>query len=104
MSTRESDIALEAPASSRCLGLIGGLGVGAGIHYYRELALAHERAAQPMHLAAQELIDNNKLDGLVLAGTDLSLIFPGPDTPFPSVDCAHAHIDAIMAELQKRQA
>lgn len=27
---------------SRCLGLVGGLGVGAAIHYYRELAKAHE--------------------------------------------------------------
>jgi len=32
------------------IGLIGGLGVGAGIHYYRELAAAHDVARQPLRL------------------------------------------------------
>src|SRR6266513_1372819 len=34
----------------RCLGLIGGLGVGAAIHYYRELAKAHEARGSEMWL------------------------------------------------------
>ena len=33
------------------IGLLGGLGVGAAIHYYRELAAAHDDAQQPMRLA-----------------------------------------------------
>jgi len=37
--------------SQQTFGLIGGLGVGAAIHYYRELARAHDAAVQPMHLA-----------------------------------------------------
>jgi len=32
------------------LGLLGGLGVGAAIHYYRELAAAHDDARDPMNL------------------------------------------------------
>jgi aspartate racemase len=32
------------------IGLLGGLGVGAAIHYYRELAEAHQRAGRTMHL------------------------------------------------------
>ena len=32
------------------IGLVGGLGVGAAIHYYRELAAAHDDARQPMKL------------------------------------------------------
>jgi len=32
------------------LGLLGGLGVGAAIHYYRELAAAHDRRARSMNL------------------------------------------------------
>ena len=32
------------------IGLLGGLGVGAAIHYYRELAAAHDDARRPMHL------------------------------------------------------
>ena len=32
------------------IGLLGGLGVGAAIHYYRELAAQHDDYAQPMNL------------------------------------------------------
>jgi aspartate racemase len=32
------------------IGLLGGLGVGAAIHYYRELASAHDRLGRTMHL------------------------------------------------------
>ena len=34
-----------------CFGLVGGLGVGAAIHYYRELAKAHDKLRVPMNLA-----------------------------------------------------
>ncbi|HEV3196773.1 MAG TPA: hypothetical protein VGZ73_02675, partial [Bryobacteraceae bacterium] len=37
--------------SEKCFGLIGGLGVGAAIHYYRELAKAHDKLHLPMNLA-----------------------------------------------------
>lgn len=33
------------------IGLLGGLGVGAAIHYYRELAAAHDDVRRPMQLA-----------------------------------------------------
>lgn len=33
------------------IGLVGGLGVGAAIHYYRELAAAHDRINQPLELS-----------------------------------------------------
>jgi aspartate racemase len=33
------------------IGLIGGLGVGAAIHYYRELAVEHERRGRPLALS-----------------------------------------------------
>jgi len=36
--------------ASQCFGLIGGLGVGAAIHYYRELAKAHDASHIPMKL------------------------------------------------------
>jgi aspartate racemase len=32
------------------IGLVGGLGIGAGIHYYRELATAHEARSLPLEL------------------------------------------------------
>jgi len=36
--------------ASRCLGLIGGLGVGATVQYYQALAKAHEQRQKPLHL------------------------------------------------------
>ena len=35
-------------------------------------------------------------EAIVLAGTDLALIFDEHNTPFPHLDCARAHIQAIM--------
>jgi aspartate racemase len=40
-----SDVALD-----KCIGLIGGLGVGAGIHYYQELAKAHTARGRALNL------------------------------------------------------
>lgn len=42
------------------------------------------------------------VDAIVLAGTDLSLIFDETNTDFPHVDCAKAHIQAIVRELAER--
>jgi aspartate racemase len=39
------------------------------------------------------------VDAIVLAGTDLSLIFNETNTDFPHVDCAGVHIRAIMRSL-----
>ena len=40
------------------------------------------------------------VDAVVLAGTDLSLIFDETNTDFPHVDSAKVHIDAIVRELR----
>ena len=39
------------------------------------------------------------VDAIVLAGTDLSLIFDESNTEFPNVDCAKVHIQAILREM-----
>jgi aspartate racemase len=39
------------------------------------------------------------LDAIVLAGTDLSLIFDETNTPFPSIDCAALHIEVILRKV-----
>lgn len=41
---------LDAMKTSLCLGLVGGLGVGATIYYYKELAKAHEAQGQTLDL------------------------------------------------------
>jgi aspartate racemase len=56
--------------------------------YYRALrALAHR------------LIDREKLDAIILAGTDLAFIFNPENTDFPYVDGARVHVNAIMSAL-----
>jgi aspartate racemase len=37
-------------AGSPCLGLIGGIGVGATVHYYQALARVHAQRQRPLHL------------------------------------------------------
>ena len=44
------------------------------------------------------------VDAVVLAGTDLSVIFDESNTPFPHVDCAKVHIEAIVRELHRTPA
>jgi aspartate racemase len=39
------------------------------------------------------------VDAIVLAGTDLSLVFDESNTEFPNVDCAKVHIQAILREM-----
>ena len=42
------------------------------------------------------LIRREKLDGIVLAGTDLAFVFNPTNTDFPHVDGARVHLEAIM--------
>ena len=69
---------------------------------YLEMANAgrgrREQYEQLRSLAFQ-LIERDRLDGIILAGTDLSLIFNESNTDFPHVDGARVHLDAIMREL-----
>jgi len=51
----------------RCIGLIGGLGVGATVHYYQELAKAHAARGRVLNLAMVHANVNHSL-ALVQAG------------------------------------
>lgn len=48
---------------------------------------------------ARRLCDGAGVDAVLLAGTDLSLVFDRSNTEFPNVDCAEVHIQAIMRGL-----
>jgi aspartate racemase len=48
---------------------------------------------------AQNLQQRDHVEAIVLAGTDLNLVFDETNAGFPAVDCAAAHIDAIMREM-----
>lgn len=43
----------------------------------------------------------DRVEAIVLAGTDLNLVFNESNAGFPAVDCAAAHIEAIVAEMAK---
>jgi aspartate racemase len=56
----------------------------------------------------QQLIDladtlraRDGVEAVVLAGTDLALLFNEHNTPFAHLDCARAHIQAIMRAVQE---
>jgi aspartate racemase len=62
-----------------------------------------ERASQQdyekLRGLAHTLIDRERLDAIILAGTDLSFVFDPESTDFPHLDGARVHIDAIMRRL-----
>jgi aspartate racemase len=48
---------------------------------------------------AHRLVERERLDAILLAGTDLSFVFDPGNTDFPHLDGARAHIDAIMKQI-----
>jgi aspartate racemase len=48
---------------------------------------------------AHTLVQRDRLDAIILAGTDLSLLFNQSNTDFPHIDSARVHLDEIMRQL-----
>lgn len=48
---------------------------------------------------ARTFQERDGAQAIVLAGTELSLIFDADSAGFPAIDCARVHVDAIMARL-----
>lgn len=69
---------------------------------YREYAVygkgGDEERAEFTRIA-QRLCERERLDAIVLAGTDLSAMFESYEPEFPYVDASNIHIDAIMHAL-----
>ena len=66
---------------------------------YLELATAgHTSAAGVTALRdiARTICRRDRIDAVVLAGTDLNLIFDEASAGFPAFDCASAHVNAIL--------
>jgi aspartate racemase len=69
-------------------------------------AIARARQGTPEQVSslrelAKTLIARDLLDAVVLAGTDLSLVFNETNTDFPAIDCARIHVDAIVRALEQ---
>jgi aspartate racemase len=53
---------------------------------------------------ADTLCRRDGVEAVVLAGTDLNVVFSEANAGFPAVDCAAAHIDAIMERMEEQAA
>jgi aspartate racemase len=64
-----------------------------------EEARASDEDFNVLRTLAHTLIERERLDGIVLAGTDLAFVFNPGNTDFPHVDGARVHVEAIMQEI-----
>jgi len=67
--------------------------------------MAHSGASTPERrerfvALADTLQKRDGVEAVVLAGTDFAVMFDASNTPFPHVDCARAHINAILAAAE----
>lgn len=63
----------------------------------QEKASEEDRAS--LRTLAHTLLDRERLDAILLAGTDLSFVFNPENTDFPHLDGARTHIDTIIQKL-----
>jgi aspartate racemase len=64
-----------------------------------EQAHASDEDYNALRSLAHTLIEREKLDAIIFAGTDLAFVFNPENTDFPYVDGARVHLKAIMSEL-----
>ena len=62
-------------------------------------AQASKADFERLRAIAHRLIERERLDGIILAGTDLAFVFNPNNTDFPHLDGARVHIEAIMRAL-----
>jgi aspartate racemase len=64
-----------------------------------ETASGAEQQHRELTALAHAVLDRDRVDAIVLAGTDLTLVFNETNTDFPYLDCAGLHLRAIEARL-----
>ena len=64
-----------------------------------EKASASKEDFDTLRTLAHTLIQRERLDGIVLAGTDLAFVFNPANTDFPYLDGARVHVEAIMQKI-----
>jgi aspartate racemase len=73
---------------------------------YLELATAGRTSSagvKALRDIARAIHGRDRVDAVVLAGTDLNLIFDEASAGFPAFDCASAHIEAILDRATPRR-
>jgi aspartate racemase len=58
-----------------------------------------EEQYQGLRRIAHAIIERERVEAIILAGTELSLIFNEANMDFPHIDGARLHLDAIMRQL-----
>jgi aspartate racemase len=58
-----------------------------------------EAQASVLRGIANVLRERDGVEAIVLAGTELALVFNEDNTDFPAIDCARVHIDGIVREI-----
>jgi aspartate/glutamate racemase len=69
---------------------------------YVELAATGEPSAEKhekLTSLAHRLLTRDAVDAILLAGTDLTLLFNESNTDFPHVDCEALHIREILQQV-----
>ena len=64
-----------------------------------EQASASQEDFNTLRTLAHKLIKRERLDGIVLAGTDLAFVFNPGNADFPHLDGARVHMEAIMRKI-----
>ena len=64
-----------------------------------QAAKASEAQRKDMLALAHSIVNRDRVDAIILAGTDLALLFNPANTDFPCIDCAGLHLQAILKEL-----
>jgi aspartate racemase len=70
---------------------------------YVELAATGKSSSekhQQLTALAKTLVTRDAADAIILAGTDLTLLFNETNTDYPHIDCAALHIAAILDRLR----
>ena len=71
---------------------------------YVDLAAAGKgtvEQSEKLTAVAKTLVKRDEVNAIILAGTDLTLLFDEATAPFPCVDCAALHIQEILKELTR---
>jgi aspartate racemase len=58
-----------------------------------------EQQYRGLHQLAHTLIERDGIEAVILAGTELALVFNRENTDFPHIDGARLHLEAIMEQL-----
>ncbi len=58
-----------------------------------------EQQYRALHQLAHTFIEREGIEAIILAGTELSLVFNRANTDFPHIDGARLHLEAIMEQL-----